>query len=203
MNIFLQYKKTSVFTLILIITFGWMIYSGTLSYTLILVQRQTQLLRTCVYPNTHFFTTAFASQFNVPKGFCILPHRIFPADTSIQVVPRGWYNVISEYSKGTIAQESVASIQFEPTSLGRTAVSIEDALQTGGFMNHATTSTYINPAGWQVLEIRGVTSILDNSTYNWAFLTHPNGQILVSIVVPANKDQTVLHTIVNTFTVHK
>lgn len=177
-----QHKvKSTIFGLIIVAIIG-MAITGTLSYPYIMVDRQIELLRYCSHDTTVFDTKDYGFHIEAPTGFCILPHRIFPADGSIQVVPTGKYSVINEYAKGTINNVSQATILFEQSEVGRSPEELLKNMESGGFLNEATISEFTNKQNLHVYVVKNTTGLDAGPHYNWAFVLHPNGKVLLSVL---------------------
>lgn len=172
-------------------------WSGTLSYPWIMLDRQIQLIERCTKDTTTFEAVPFHFIISVPPALCILPHRIFPEDTSIQVVPKSYYSVWNEYAKGTIIESSRATFLFEPLTTERNASKIWGALDAGGFLAYASTTTYTTTNGIGVIEVIKASGIEEGKFFDWAFIDHPNGQTTLSILAPHTSDGAVFHELIN------
>ena len=186
-------KKHKVFSLlcilVLIIIVG-MVFTGTLSYPYIFADRQIELLSRCVFSSNNFSTDFYGYSFSAPKGYCVLPDRLFPTDGSIEIVPRGWYFVFNEYAEGTIAQEAKVTLLFEPITNERNPASIIHNLINGKFLNAINIGSTINSSGIGFTLVKNVLGA-DNQTYNWAFATRPDKKYFLAVVTKSSDDQTV------------
>ncbi len=179
-----QHKIKSAAIGALLICIVYMGITGTLSYPYILVDRQIELLKYCSKGTTEFDTKDFGFHISAPAGYCILPHRIFPADGSIQIVPAGKYSVINEYAKGTIIGAAQATILFEKTEEGRSPEQLLEKMRQGGFLKEAKITEFTNKQNLRIVLATNTTG-LDTETnphFNWAFVVHPNGKVMTSVL---------------------
>jgi hypothetical protein len=169
---------------------------GTIAYPWIMLDRQVQSIAHCTYGSQEFAAAPFGFVISVPNELCILPHRIFPEDTSIQILPRGFYSVWNEYAKGTVIDASVATLLFENMTPERNSATIFHALDAGGFLLSATTTTYKTPNGFTVTEVHNATGIESGKLFDWAFIDHPDGKYTLSILSSHPEDPTIFHKII-------
>lgn len=199
-NFFFARGRRATFSIIfpaiaVVILTMWL--AGTLSYPWIMIDRQVQLLTRCEWQKeTSFPAKPFHFTIVTPTDLCILPHRIFPEDTTVQIVPRRYYSVWNEYAKGTIVEASRATFLFEPLTSERNAGRIADALSAGGFLRVASTTQYTTPNGFSVIEVHNALGIEDGKLFDWAFIDHPDGQSTLSILSTHTEDQTVFHKLI-------
>lgn len=193
-----KYYLYASFVLI-IVAFLYGLYTGKLSYPWILLDRQSELISRCVISSTtEVLATSFNFRASVPATSCVVPHRIFPEDGTVQIIPRGLYGVISEYAKGSIINASEGTLLFEPLTKERNAEAIVHTLIEGGFINQSSVQTYKNSAGLTIIEVTGASSIEPKKIYNWAFIDNPDGKSMVSILIPQKEKQNVFHTLIKT-----
>jgi hypothetical protein len=174
-----------------------MAITGTLSYPIIMVERQLQLLSRCIFSNSEFVAQDYGFIFLVPNDYCVLPHRLFPEDGSIQIIPRGLYSVINEYAKGTIAAESRASILFDRQSETRNRRAFLATLQAGGFLDGATVEEHTNSTGVKMTIVRNARGIESGKLFQWAFIDHPKRPISVSILSSHVDDPAVFEAVLD------
>ena len=178
----IKHKILSVVLIAIISSTIYMVCTDTITYPYIMADRQVQSIRDCTFGSQSFETDTYGFSFTAPEGFCVLPNRIFPLDGSIEIVPKGWYFVFNEYAKGTVARGSRMTILFEPVLPDRDPEQIVETLVKGGFLDRknisaTTTSTGVN---YTILtNTRGT----DDSLYDWAFTTRPDGKYFVGIVM--------------------
>jgi len=194
---FTKHKKVTLGCAVLLALIVAMFMTGTLSYPWIMLDRQTQLLTRCIHPTQTFDAAPFGFTISAPQNRCILPHRIFPADTSIQIVPEGYYSVWNEYAKGTIAEASLATFLFEPLTPERNAQTILRTLESGGFLVQASTTEYVTANGFTVIEVRNASGIEAGKLFDWALIDHPNGKTTLSILSLHPEDPTIFHELIN------
>ncbi|MDO8521424.1 MAG: hypothetical protein Q7S52_04875 [bacterium] len=179
-------KKHNVLSALILTVFAAVIglaATGTLSYPYIMIDRQIQLISSCVFGGNSFSATPYGFQFSAPKGFCFVPNRLFPADGSIQVLPRGWYSVINEYARASVFAATRATILLESVTPGRSPSEALDALTRGGFLRNAEVINTVNPHGISIILVKNATGIEGgNARYDWAFALHPNGKIFLSVL---------------------
>lgn len=157
--------------------------TGTLSYPYILANRQVILNKYCKHGGINDFqTTDFGFRILAPEGQCILPHRSFPKDTSIQVLPAGKYSVINEYAKGTIIDAARATILFEHITSDRNPKEILARMRLGGFLDNAQVTEFTNKNGLHVFLAKNTIGIDGVSHFDWAFITHPNKDIMFTMI---------------------
>jgi len=186
-------KKHKVFSLLIIlilISIIGMTFTGTLSYPYILADRQIELISRCVFDSNNFTTDYYGYSFSAPKGYCVLPDRLFPVDGSIEIVRKGWYFVFNEYAEGTIAEGAKATLLFEPMTADRNPDSIIHSLISGKFLNPTNIGSTINPAGIGFTLANNVLGA-DNQPYNWAFSTRSDKKYFLAIVTKSLDDQAV------------
>ncbi len=196
-------KKHYLYTsfVLIIVAFLYGLYTGTLSYPWILLDRQSELISRCVVSSTtEVLATSFNFRASVPATSCVLPHRIFPEDGTVQIIPRGLYSVISEYANGSIINASQGTLLFEPLTKERNSKAIIQTLINGGFINQTSVQTYKNTAGLTIIEVTGASSIEPKKLYNWAFIDNPDGKSMVSILIPQEKNQDTFHALIKTMT---
>ncbi len=195
------YAKThpwvSASILLILVCVGWMWHTETLSYPWIMFDRQVQSLRACTFGDPVFETPTYGFRFSVPSEYCILPHRIFPEDSSIQIVPKKFYFVLSEYIKGTVAMASRGSILFERTTEGRTISSVMVALSSGGFLTSATVGEYTNPHGVTFTTVKHASGIVERKYFDWAFVESRDGTILLSLLSQEEATSSMFETLLD------
>ncbi len=157
-------------------------YTGTLSYPYIMVDRQIQSLGRCVFGDPIFESPFYGFRFTTSPDLCILPHRIFPEDGSIQIVPKGFYFVIMEYAKGSVVEASKGTYLFERRADGRTIPVVMTALEQGGFLDGATTDVVKNIHGIPFTVVRGAKGLNSSLRFNWAFAMNGRDDILLSVL---------------------
>lgn len=193
-----NHKAKSTILAIIIATIMGMTYTGTLSYPYILIDRQIGLLKYCSGNGTQVLDTEkFGFHIISPEGYCLLPHRIFPEDGSIQVVPNGSYSVISEYGKGTIIGAARATILFEQTEAGRSPKELIEKMGQGGFLKEATINEFTNKQGLRILLVKNSTGLDEGKYYNWAFIVHPDGKVLISLLTAHPEDPTIFNYVMD------
>jgi hypothetical protein len=186
-----KYKKKSILIGGIIILIAVMAITNTLSYPYILISRQIGLTKYCAHGGINELTTReFGFQIISPTGYCLLPHRLFPADGSIQVVPNGNYSVINEYAKGSIIKAAQATILFEKAEAGRSPQELVEKMRQGRFLDEAQVSEFTNKKGLHIVLLKNTIGLDETSHYDWAFIMHPNGTVLFSILTahPENPD---------------
>ena len=202
-NSFITYIKHhiawSMIGAVAFVSIVWMAFTGTLSYPYIMVDRQIESIRECTFGTTHFVTDTYGFSFTVPEGYCSLPNRLFPRDGSIEIVKKGWYFVINEYAKGTVAKGSQATLLFEPIVHDRDPGIIIQNLVNGRFLDMKNVSTMTNARGIEFTIAQNALGT-DDELYDWAFATHPNKQYFVAIVTKHNTDASVLKSLLETLT---
>lgn len=155
----------------------------TLSYPYILLDRQLVLRKYCAGKGVQDFSTNdFGFRIVVPKEYCVLPHRTFPKDTSIQIVPTGNYSVINEYAKGSIINAAKATILFEHASTERSPEELIAKMTTGGFFRDATITQFTNKNNLRIYLMRNTLGIDGVSHFDWAFIMHPNGKTMLTML---------------------
>jgi hypothetical protein len=165
-------------------------FTGTLSYPYILLDRQIELISDCAFGTNSFTTDTFGYSFSVPREYCILPNRLFPLDGSIEIVPKGWYFVINEYAKGTIAEGAKATLLFEPITSDRDPQIILQSLINGKFLIAKNISNTTNASGIGFILADSVLGA-DDQPYDWAFSTRPDKKYFLAIITKHSDDQTV------------
>lgn len=175
--------KTSVFVVFLLISTIWMTFAGTLSYPYIMLDRQVQMIKFCNNGTTVFGATEFGIELSIPEGNCFLPNRIFPSDTGIQVLPKGFYFVLNEYIKGSVVENSKSTITFEPVTGERSSEMVMDNLKRGGFLSDAKVEKYKNKNGLDVILARNVSGLDAGTHYDWAFVVKPGGKYFFSVML--------------------
>lgn len=170
--------------------------TDTWSYPLIMLSRQIQLIRDCAYPETTFISPDHGFAFAVPAGYCALPHRRFPEDGTIQIVPGGWYFVINEYAYGSVARVSEAAVFMERTSTKRNRSAIIDAMTRGGFFADAPRKDLTNESELAMTTFANVRGVDEESRYNWAFIESPDGSALVTAVTDRVADPRIFDAVV-------
>lgn len=196
-QIIVRHKKRSIATLILVVSIIVMLFNGTISYPWILLDRQVQLIARCNFGDQQFLAEPFGVTITAPADLCILPHRIFPEDTSVQIVPRGTYSVWNEYAKGTIIEATRATLLFENTTSERNASTIMHGLDAGGFLKQASTTEYRTANGLMVTEVHNASGIEEGTLFDWAFIDLPGGHYTLSILSQHPEDQTIFHEVIN------
>jgi hypothetical protein len=172
-------------------------HTETLSYPWIMADRQIQSLRECTFGDPTFETPTYGFRFSVPSEYCILPHRIFPDDSSLQIVPKAFYFSLNEYISGSVSRVSRGSVLFERTSDGRTIPAVMDALRMGGFLASATTSEYTNPSGVTFTVVRHATGIVEGKYFDWAFAENRDGTILLSLLSQEEVTPSIFETLLD------
>lgn len=193
-----MHKKKSVACVIVLISLIVMWQNGTITYPWIMLDRQVQLLSRCAHGGQTFVADPFGVTITAPDAMCILPHRIFPEDTSVQIVPRGYYSVWNEYAKGTIVEAARATFLFEQHTSERNAQVILGALDAGGFLTHASTTNYVTPNGLAVTEVHNASGIEEGKLFDWAFIDLPGERYTLSILSSHPEDQAIFHSLINT-----
>ncbi|MEN9582398.1 MAG: hypothetical protein RL641_352 [Candidatus Parcubacteria bacterium] len=174
-------KKSIVLGIILVAIIG-MAWTGTLTYPYIMADRQIELIKYCSRGIDTIESKDFGFTINAPDGYCVLPHRIFPKDGSIHIIPKGNYSVINEYAKGTITQASMATILFEKTKTGRSPEELIENMRLGGFLEGAEVSKYTTKNGLDVVLAKNTIGLDPTARYDWAFILHPDGKVLISVL---------------------
>jgi hypothetical protein len=177
------YKKSSVIIGLVAISIISMWITDTLSYPFIMTERQYQLIRYCVHPSSTFITTEYGYAFPVPEGYCAIPHRIFPDDGTVHIIPKGWYFVFNEYAKGTVTENSVATLLFIHDSNGEEISSNINSLRMGGFLDEATSKEMTNAKGLSIREFDNAKGILEGKRFNWAFIVNPNNKTSLTVLL--------------------
>lgn len=177
-----RHKVLFVIGIFLLLSIVWMAVTGTLSYPYIMVDRQVQSIRYCLFGNPSFETHEYGFRFTVPNDLCILPHRTFPLDGSIQVLPKGFYFVVNEYAKGSVIEASKGAYLFERARDGRTIPVVMDSLKNGGFLTGATTDVVKNSHGVTLTVVRHASGIDPSMHFNWAFAMNRKNDVLLSIL---------------------
>ncbi len=192
----LKHKVVSVILFIAVISVIWMACTGTITYPYIMIDRQIQSIRDCTFGSSSFKTDTYGFSFTVPEGFCVLPNRLFPLDGSIEIVPKGWYFVLNEYIKGTVARGSRATLLFEPVLPDRDPQQIVETLVKGGFLDrsHISATTTATGLSYTLLDSALGT---DAEAYDWAFTTGAGGQYFLGIVMHHKQDDPVWNHLLN------
>jgi hypothetical protein len=194
-------QKVSIFIffgIIAICLYGFA--TNTLAYPYILAARQIQSIRDCTFGSPQFKTTSYGFSFTVPDGYCALPNRLFPADGSVEIVPRAWYFSINEYAKGTIASASRASVLFEPVTPVRDPARIVETLVRGHFAEQKNIESTTTPSGIAFTLVNNVLGT-DNNRYDWALATHSNGKYFAEIISPSIAGVSVREEVLDSFSV--
>lgn len=191
------HRKTTIAIGLSLFSLIGMTISGTLSYPWIMIDRQIQSLVVCTYGTSTFTTEEFGFTFIAPSDFCFLPHRIFPEDTSVQVLPKDFYFSFNEYAKGTVTSAAHATLLFEPAIDGRRPADLVLALEKGGFLEGATLTNETNPAGLYFYKITNAKGIDDTKRFNWAFTMHPDGKSVLTILSAKVDDPTIFNTLID------
>jgi hypothetical protein len=156
---------------------------GTLSYPYIMVERQVQMIKYCRESHTDFLASDFGFTLETPEGYCFLPNREYPKDTTVQILPKGNYFVLNEYIKGTVIENSRATVIFEPVTKERNPESMIEAMAKGGFLQGSNTQDIENKNGVKMILIRGAKGIDVNERSDWAFILNKKGNYMVSILL--------------------
>lgn len=192
-----RYKTLTFLAVVIAISVVWMHLAGTLLYPYIMVSRQIQMIKYCQFGSNEFKTNEFGFNIKIPDEYCFLPHRIFPRDGSVQVLPKGAYFVINEYAKGTVIEASKSTLLFEPIIPTRNTKDIMQTLKAGKFLEEASESDLVNKSGLKVHLARNVRGVDSASHYDWAFIEHPNGEILLSILLSKIQEPEIFDYIVD------
>ncbi len=160
-----------------------MTYTGTLSYPYIMVVRQVQMYKYCSDSQTEFVASYFEFKFEIPDGYCFLPNREYPKDTTVQVLPSGPYFVLNEYIKGTVINDTRATIIFEPVTSERNIDSMLDAMNKGGFLEGSKREDFVNKNGVKIILVRNTRGIIPEELSDWAFVLNKKGDMLLSILL--------------------
>ncbi len=180
------------------IAIAWMWATGTLSYPWIMLDRQVQLVSRCMYADPSFSADAFGFSIAAPNDYCVLPHRQFPTDASIQIVPKGYYFVFNEYALGTVVNATRASILFDHTTTERNAGSLLGALHAGGFLEGATIDRRTNKNGIQFVIVSGAKGIADDGhRFLWAFADHPVRPFTITILSAHPENPMVFNAVID------
>jgi len=185
-----KHKVFSLLCILILISIIGMVFTDTLSYPYILADRQIELISRCVFDSNNFTTDFYGYSFSAPKGYCVLPDRLFPVDGSIEIVPRGWYFVFNEYAEGTIAEGAKATLLFEPMTTERNPDSIIHSLISGKFLDATNIGSTINSSGVGFTLANNVLGA-DNRPYDWAFATRPDKKYFLAIVTKSLDNQEV------------
>lgn len=168
---------------LIVLCIAGMAISGTLSYPYILIDRQIELRKYCAHGGIQEFDApTFGFHISAPSEYCVLPHRIFPEDTSIQIVPTGNYSVINEYGKSTIINATRATLLFEHLEQGRSPEELIAKMRQGGFLQGATEKEFQTKQGLHVFLLENTGGLDGTSRYSWAFILHPDGKSLLSVL---------------------
>ncbi len=176
-----KHIKSSIAIAILILGGIAMAATGTLSYPYILFDRQIQSIRDCTFGSQYFNSVTNKFSFSAPEGYCVLPNRLFPVDGSVEIVPKGWYFVINEYAKGTVAKGSAVTLLFEPVTSERDPKKIIQTLIHGNFAEEKNVSTLTTPNGTVFTTLTN-TRGTDDNFYDWAFTVHPDKKVFLAVV---------------------
>jgi hypothetical protein len=177
-----RHKIGTAFGLLAMCVIIFMAVTGTLSYPYIMVDRQVQSIRHCTFGQPVFETADYGFRLTVSPGLCILPHRVFPLDGSIQILPKSFYFVGSEYAKGSVALASKGTYLFERTRDGRTVSAVMDSLRNGGFLEGATTEVIENRKGITMTVVHHASGLESGPRFNWAFAMNKKGDTLLSVL---------------------
>lgn len=191
------HKKVTALLIILVISLVWMATTGTLSYPYIMAERQIQLLNHCVHPTTTFIADPFGYKVTIPKGYCALPHRIFPNDGTVQIVPEGYYFVLNEYTKGTVTESAVATLLFFPDKNGEEVGANIDALRRGKFLEEATYRSEKNPHEILITQFDNATGIIEGKRFDWAFTVHTEGKSSMTALTDKTNQTQLFNEILN------
>lgn len=178
----------SSFLFLVLISLAAMGMTGTLSYPYIMLDRQIQSVRHCTFGEPMFDAPTYGFRFVVSRELCILPHRIFPDDGSIQVVPKGFYFVIGEYASGSVVNAAKGTFLFERTADNRSVPVVMEALQLGGFLKEASTTSVTTSHGVTFTVVRHATGLDPTQYFSWAFTENRAGDILLSVLSHETKD---------------
>lgn len=186
-NFFEVYIKkhwvVSIIVLVLLLTLSCMTYMGTLSYPYIMVVRQIQMLSFCHSEHTSFDAVDFGFQFEIPSKYCFLPNREYPKDTTVQLIPSGPYFVLNEYIKGTVVENTRATIIFEPVTAERNPESILDSMAKGGFLQGSNRENILNKNGVKIILIHGAKGIESSERSDWAFVLNKKGDYMLTLLL--------------------
>lgn len=182
------HKLLSIVSALILLSVAWMAFTGTLSYPYIMLDRQIQSIRQCVFGKETFDSPDYGFRFTVAPDLCILPHRIFPLDGSIQIVPKGFYFVLTEYAKGTVVEASKGTYLFERKADGRTIPIVMKALEEGGFLEGAKSDVVMNVHGVPFTVVRGAKGLDASLRFNWAFAMNGRDDILLSVLAQEKGD---------------
>jgi hypothetical protein len=162
--------------------------SGGLEFLMIVVERQAQSVRQCVFGGSAFDASAHGLRVIAREGYCILPHRLYPEDGSLHVLPRGFYFVLAEYFRGSVLLASQTGIYIEPAN-GRTPQDIVHVLDAGGFLAGATREDRTNGEGLAFIILRDTLGADGEARFDRAYLLSPDGQYLVTILARRAEDR--------------
>lgn len=168
-------------------------WNGADSYAFIMVQRQTQLIRQCAFGSSTFEIAPIRARFSVPQDLCILPSRLFPAEPTIEILPRGWYFVFNEYAAGTVAKAAKGVIVFEPILPDRSPERVGESLVAGGFAHATALGIATTSHGYPYHDFSAVTGI-DEARHDWAIFS-ADGQMLE--IVTRTDEKALRDTILN------
>jgi hypothetical protein len=192
-----EYRGTTLVILVILLITASMAITGTLSYPAIMIERQAQLISRCVFSDSEFVSPDYGFIFLAPSDYCLLPHRLFPRDGTIQVVPKGWYFVINEYAAGTIVSEARASILFDRKNELRNKSAFMAALQAGGFLEGATIEERVNSSGIQMTIVHNAKGIEAGRRFEWAFIDHPTRPFSISVLSSRIDDPIVFEAVLD------
>jgi len=183
-----EHKKITFGAFLLLLTIIGMWRTGTLSYPYIMTERQIQLIMHCVQPKSQFIANQFGYVIEIPTEYCAIPHRIYPRDGTVHIIPKGWYFVFNEYAKGTVTENAVATLLFINDTNGEEISSNKNSLRMGGFLDTASTSKFTNSQGVSVVEYDNASGIIDGERFNWAFIVHPEARTSLTIQTRKTQD---------------
>lgn len=156
------------------------------------------MIKSCVYGANSMNISEFGFAIQVPEGNCILPNREFPLDTTIQIVPRGFYFVLNEYISGSIVNNTKATLIFEPENDARNVEVIMQSLRAGGFLKNARVSTITNSQGAEIVEVKNAAGIDGQGSYDWAFIRNVKKKTLLSVLLIHTDDSGVYESLLKT-----
>lgn len=186
----------SLFITLIVVTFCYMFVTDTLSYPYILISRQIQMIKYCKHGPNEFITSEYRFSIKAPEKYCFLPNRLFPDDGSIHILPKGLYSSINEYATGSVILNSKSTLLFEPVRSDRNTKAVLDALKKGGFLVDAKISEKTNKNDINITIVENAKGIDETKHYKWAFLTHPNGKIFLSILLSNTEDSSVFDYVI-------
>lgn len=149
------------------------------------------MIKFCHFGNNNFVTEEYGFSVSLPEEYCFLPNRLFPEDGSVHVLPKGWYSSINEYAFGSVVNNSKSTLLFEPIKDDRNLSAVLNALTQGGFMQGAKTREFTNKNNIHIYIVEDAKGVDETKRYDWAFITHPNGKIFLSLLLINTEDKTV------------